>query len=205
MKTELVNELKQKLSKKYYPIKLLMLVKKEDDSNSSLFISTDTLKNNLSTISQVYKELLKILTNEELRLFSGIDVVEQRSNFFTEMKDYLENNGNPNKLYNLEFGGLKINRALIIISPVDNSKKYVREAELKSQLQDSFKQLLIQLRQFLEIEYVTRDELKQWENGKNNFSILGSEKQDLLLFSASVKALQDKRNKTIFQKDSINE
>ncbi|MCK5719179.1 MAG: hypothetical protein KAH84_04420 [Thiomargarita sp.] len=205
MKTELVNELKQKLSKKYYPIKLLMLVKKEDDSNSSLFISTDILKNNLSTISQVYKELLKILTNEELRLFSGIDVVEQRSNFFTEMKDYLENNGNPNKLYNLEFGGLKINRALIIISPVDNSKKYVREAELKSQLQDSFKQLLIQLRQFLEIEYVTRDELKQWENGKNNFSILGSEKQDLLLFSASVKALQDKRNKTIFQKDSINE
>jgi predicted DNA binding CopG/RHH family protein len=144
---KLVTKLEQKISSKY-PIDLLMLVERESYSNFRLLISSDTLKSDLATVSMVYKEISKMLTNDEFKIFSGVEVVDQRSDFFIEMRDYLENNGNPNEFYNLEFGGLKINRALVIISPVDNSRKYVRKAELRDlekRLQDDGRLQLQQL------------------------------------------------------------
>jgi hypothetical protein len=147
---KLVTKLEQKISSKY-PLNLLMLVEREGYSNFRLLISSDTLKSNLTTNSFLSKELAKIISKEEFKILSGVEVVDTRSNFFTEMKDYLENNGNPEELYHKEFGGLKINRALIIIFPVDNSRKYVREAELRyleKQLQDNVRLMLIQLSSF---------------------------------------------------------
>jgi len=190
MKTELmklVTKLEQKMSSKY-PINLLMLVEREGYSNFRLLISSETLKSDLTTISFLSKELAKILSKEEFKILSGVGVVDTRGDFFIETRDYLETNGNPNEFYNIELGGLKINRALVIISPVDNSRKYVRVAELR--------QVLMQLTQLLAREYVTREELKQWLTEKKTMS---SEKQNLLPFSAQ--ALQ---RQTICQKDSIN-
>ena len=201
---KLVTKLEQKMSSKY-PLNLLMLVEREGYSNFRLLISSDTLKSNLTTNSFLSKELAKILSKEEFKILSGVEVVDTRSNFFTEMKDYLENNGNPEELYHKEFGGLKINRALIIISPVDNSRKYVREAELRyleKHLQDNVRLMLIQLRQLLTSEYITREELKQWlTTGKENLSTYRFQRQNQLPFSQ--KTLQNKRE-NIFQKDSIN-
>jgi len=184
MKTELmklVTKLEQKMSSKY-PRNLLMLVEREGYSNFRLLISSDTLKSDLTTISFLSKELAKILSKEEFKILSGVGVVDTRSDFFIETRDYLENNGNPNEFYNLELGGLKINRALVIISPVDYSRKYVRVAELR--------QVLMPLTQLLAREYVTREELKQW---------LTEKEQNRLPFSDQ--ALQ---RQTICQKDSIN-
>ncbi|EDN68338.1 hypothetical protein BGP_4964 [Beggiatoa sp. PS] len=195
MKTELrklVTKLEQKMSSQY-PINLLMLVEREGYANFRLLISSEILKSDLTTNRFLSKELAKILSQKEFKILSRVEVVDSRSDFFIETKDYLENNGNPEELYNLEFGGLKITRALVIVSPVHHSKKYIREAELK--------QVLMQLKQLLEREYVTRDELKQWITQKENFSTMSSEKQDQLSFSQ--KTLQNKRE-TIFQKDSIN-
>jgi len=185
MKTELmklVTKLEQKISSKY-PITLLMLVEREGYSNFRLLISSDTLKSNLSTISMVSKELAKMLTNEEFKLFSGVEIVDPRCDFFIETRDYLENNGNPNEFYNIELGGLKINRALVIISPVEQSRKYVRQAELK--------QVLMQLTHLLARENIF-EPLKQWRlTGKENLSLLFESK----------KASQ---RKTIFKEESIN-
>ena len=195
MKTELrklVTKLEQKMSSQY-PINLLMLVEREGYANFRLMISSDTLKSDLTTNRFLSKELAKILSQEEFKILSRVEVVDSRSKFFIETRDYLENNGNPEELYNLEFGGLKITRALVIVSPVVHSKKYVQKAELE--------QMLIQLKQFLEREYVTKDELKQWITQKENVFTLSSEKQNQLSFSQ--KTLQDER-KTIFKPGSIN-
>jgi hypothetical protein len=187
--TKLITKLKQEISSKY-PINLLMLVKKESYSNFRLLISSDRLKSDLATVSMVAKEISKILTKDELKILDGVDIVESNSDFFIELQNYLENNGNPIEFYNIEFDDLKINRALVIISPVDNLKKYVRKAELRDLeklLEDNVRQqlqlMLIQLIPLLS-KYVTS---------------LSSEKQ--LPFSP--KSLQDK-SKTIFHKDSIN-
>jgi len=225
MKTKLmklVTKLEQKMSSKYHPVNLLMLVEREGYSKFRLLISSDTLKSDLTTISFLSKELAKFLSKEEFKILSGVEVVDSRCDFFIETRDYLENNGNPDEFYNLELGGLKINRALVIISPVDNSKKYVQEAalrDLEKRFQDDVRQGLIQLEQLLASKYVTKDELKQWLIGKDNSSTRSSEQKQLPLiekknFSTwsleqnqlprpAPKALQN-QNKTIYQKDSIN-
>jgi hypothetical protein len=202
---KLVTKLKQEMSSKY-PINLLMLVEREGYSNFRLLISSDTLKSDLTTVSLVSKEISKILAKDEFKVLSGVEIVDPKSDFFIEIQDYLENNGNPREFYRIEFGGLKINRAVVIISPVDNSRNYVREAELRDLeklLQDDVRQVLMQLKQFLAKEYVTFDELKQWLIKNENFSNRCSEKQNLLPFFPLKKALQTKR-KTILQKESIN-
>ena len=191
---KLVTELKQKISSKY-PLNLLMLVEREGYSNFRLFISSEALKSDLATVSLISKEISKMLTNNELKVLAGIEVVDSRSKFFIEMRDYLENNGNPEELYNLEFGGLKITRALMIVSPVHHSRKYVREAELK--------QVLMLLSKLFAREYLTKEEFKRLSTRTENFSILSSEKQNQLPGFTSPKTLQNKRD-TIFQKDSIN-
>jgi hypothetical protein len=191
-----------------YSINLLMLVEREGYSNFRLLISSYALKSDLATVSMVSKEISKMLTNDELKVLAGVDIVEHNSDLFIEVQSYLENNGNPIEFYNIEFGGFKINRALVIISPVEHSRKYVREAELidlEKRLQDDVRLqlqlVLMQLKQLLAREYVILDELKQRRTGKDNFFTPSSEKQNLLPFSPQ--ALQDKR-KTIFKKDSIN-
>jgi len=168
---KLITQLAQKMSNKY-PLNLLMLVEREGYSNFRLFISSDTLTSDLTTLSIVTQEISKMLTHDEFNTFSGVEIVDARSDFFIEIKDYLENNGNPNELYNLEFGGLKINRALVIISPVDHSKKYVRVAELE--------QMLMLLMQFL----ITQEELQHFSKQKlQNNTIL---KQDSILKQYSI-------------------
>jgi hypothetical protein len=191
---ELVTKLKREISNQYAP-NLLMLVEREGYSNFRLLISSDTLKSDLTTTGLLSRKLAKILSKEEFKILSGVSVVDQRSDFFIETRDYLENSGNPDELYNLELGGLKINRALIIVSPVDNSRKYVRQAELK--------QVLMRLIQLLERGYISKEELEQQLIERENFSTLNSKKQNLS--STLAKASQDKRTKTILKKDSINE
>jgi hypothetical protein len=185
---KLVTKLEQKISSKY-PITLLMLVEREGYSNFRLLISSDTLKSNLSTISMVSKELAKMLTNEEFKLFSGVEIVDPRCDFFIETRDYLENNGNPNEFYNIELGGLKINRALVIISPVEQSRKYVRQAELK--------QVLMQFTHLLAREDVFEPLKLGRLTGKEELS---TKRFENLLFE-SKKASQ---RKTIFKEESIN-
>ncbi len=201
---KLVTKLKQEMSSKY-SLNLLMLVEREGYSKFRLLVSSDTLKSNLATVSFLSKELAKILTKEEFKILSGVEVVEPKCDFFLETQNYLDKNGNPEELYHQEFGGIKIKRALVIISPVNNSRKYVRQAELidlKKQLQQNnvqqqLQQVLMQLKQFLARKYLTKDEFKLVLNlvlnGKYNFSKFSSEKQNHLQFSI------------IVNKDSINE
>ncbi|WP_069471655.1 hypothetical protein [Candidatus Marithrix sp. Canyon 246] len=189
--TKLITKLKQEISSKY-PINLLMLIEKESYSNFRLLISSDTLKSDLATVSMIAKEISKILTKDELKILAGVDIVESNSNFFIELQNYLENNGNPIEFYNIEFDDLKINRALVIISPVDNSRNYVRQAELKELeqlLQNNIRQQLLLM--FIVIE------LKQ--SLKENLSTLSSEQQ----LQVYHKSLQNKRE-TIYHKGSIN-